>query len=62
MACRHILLLLMLQLKITMMNDFQIVGATYISISFRKTYLTKLLAFIIYYRPHVLFRTIVYDR
>ena len=61
MACRHILLLLMLQLKM-MMNDLQIVGVTYISISLRKTYLTKLVAFIIYYRPHVLFRTIVYDR
>jgi len=61
MACRHILLLLMLQLKITMMNDLQIVGATYISISFRKTYLTKLLAFIIYYRRRVLL-AIICDR
>jgi len=60
MACRHILLLLMLQLKM-MMNDLQIVGATYISISFRKTYLTKLLAFIIYYRPRVLL-AIICDR
>ena len=55
-------MLLLMLLKITMMNDLQIVGVTYISISLRKTYLTKLVAFIIYYRPHVLFRTIVYDR
>jgi len=31
-------------------------------LSLRKTYLTKLVAFTIYYHPHVLLRTIVYDR